>query len=79
MKYSIPKNIGLIDFLLRFCIGIALIYYGFFDTNLIQDEFSAYIVGIFGSINLAVALVRFCPIYKAVGINTYCQSKSSES
>lgn len=76
MSLAISKNIGRIDQIIRLSISLSMIYFGFFDLSLIQDEFSATIVGIFGSLNLIVALIQFCPLYSAVGINTYCQSKS---
>jgi len=76
MNFSISKNIGRLDQIIRLCISISMIYFGFFDLSLIQDEFSATIVGIFGSMNLIVALVQFCPLYAVAGINTYCKSRS---
>jgi len=78
MSLSIPKNIGRIDQILRACISLGMIYYGFFDLSLIQDKFSASIVGVLGSLNMIVALVQFCPLYSAVGINTYCQSQAED-
>lgn len=78
MNLSISKNIGHIDQIFRLGISLSMIYFGFFDLSLIQDEFSATIVGIFGSLNLIVALIQFCPLYAVVGINTYCQSKSED-
>lgn len=78
MGYSIPKNIGRFDQLIRLLISSGLIYFGFFNLSLIQDEFSATIVGIFGVMNLIVAIIRFCPMYAATGISTYCHTKTEE-
>ena len=78
MRFSISKNVGRIDQLIRLGISFSMVYFGFFDLSLIQDKFSATIVGILGTMNLIVALVRFCPLYSAVGINTYCQSQSED-
>jgi len=78
MNFSIPKNIGRIDQLIRLGISSSMIYFGFFDLSLIQDEFSATIIGILGSMNLIVALVQFCPLYAATGINTYCQHQPED-
>ena len=75
MLKSIQKNIGNIDLIIRLIISTGMIYFGLFNLSLIQDKFSATIIGILGVLNLIVALVRFCPLYAAVGINTYCQSK----
>jgi hypothetical protein len=76
MRLSISKNIGRADLLIRLIISASMVYFGFFDLSLIQDEFSATIVGIFGALNLVVALIQFCPLYAVVGINTYCKSRS---
>ena len=76
MNLSISKNIGHIDQLIRLSISLSMIYFGFFNLSLIQDEFSATIVGIFGSMNLIVALIQFCPLYAVVGINTSCKAKT---
>ncbi|MDH5611741.1 MAG: DUF2892 domain-containing protein [Gammaproteobacteria bacterium] len=76
MRFTISKNIGRVDQLIRLSISLSMIYFGFINLGLIDDEFSATLIGIFGSLNLIVALVQFCPLYAAVGINTYCQSSS---
>ena len=76
MNISIPKNIGRIDQLIRIGISLNMVYFGFIDLSLIQDEFSATLIGILGTLNLIVALIRFCPLYAAAGISTYCQPKS---
>jgi len=76
MRLALTKNIGRIDQLIRLGISLSMIYFGFFDLSLIQDEFSATIVGIFGSMNLIVALIQFCPLYAVVGINSHCKSRS---
>lgn len=76
MNFSMSKNIGRLDQLIRLCISISMIYFGFFDLSLIQDEFSATIVGIFGSMNLVVALAQFCPLYAVADINTYSKPRS---
>lgn len=69
MSFIDSKNIGRFDQTLRIGISIALIYLGFI-ANIIQDEFSAIIIGVMGLLSLIIALVRFCPLYKLAGINT---------
>ena len=78
MSFSIAKNIGLFDQFIRLGISSGMIYFGFYDLSLIQDKFSATIVGIFGTLNLIVALIRFCPLYAVTGINTYCKPESKK-
>ena len=64
------RNIGILDMVLRMGLSAAAIYAGFIDTDIINDELSSRIVGIFGALNLVVALVRYCPLYALAGINT---------
>lgn len=67
-------NIGRLDQILRIGISLVLIYIGFVDETIIPDTLSANIIGTIGVINLAVAVIRFCPLYVVTGINT-CQNK----
>lgn len=67
-------NIGRFDQFLRIGISAGLIYIGFIDKTLIEDELSSNIIGTIGIINLIVAVIRFCPLYVVAGINT-CGSK----
>ena len=78
MHPLISKNIGRIDQIFRLGISTGMVYFGFIDLSLIQDEFSATIIGVLGTLNLLVALARFCPLYAAAGFSTYCQSKSQD-
>jgi len=67
---QIEKNIGILDMVLRTGLSAGVIYAGFIDTDMIADTLSSMIVGTIGVFNLAVALVRFCPLYVIAGINT---------
>lgn len=78
MRFSIPVNIGRLDQFIRLIISFCLIYIGFFDISLIEDEFSATIVGIFGALNMVASLARFCPLYVIADINTCRQLKNKE-
>lgn len=69
------KNVGYFDQILRTGISLAMVYYGFFDHSLIQDGFSATIVGVLGVLLLVVAVVGYCPLYSIAGINTAHCSK----
>jgi len=64
------KNIGVLDMVLRISLSMGAIYVGFIDSDLISDDLSSMIIGILGTVNLVVALARFCPLYKLAGINT---------
>lgn len=63
-------NVGRLDQVLRIGIGAILIWVGFVDTRLIGDLLIANLVGLFGVLNLAAALLRVCPVYILAGINT---------
>lgn len=71
MALRFRKNIGFLDQVLRLGISGLMVYFGLVDTSIIADPFSARVVGVLGALNILVALVRFCPLYAVVGINTY--------
>lgn len=64
------RNAGKLDRLLRTIIGIVLIYFGFINTGLIGQLVLTVLIGIFGIINLVVAVTGVCPVYTMAGINT---------
>ena len=69
------KNLHSIDMSIRFIVAGSCIYFGFFDTSLIQEPFLAIAIGIFGIINLIAASLRFCPFYHLAGISTLADPK----
>ncbi len=71
MPIAIQPNIGRMDQIIRLVISLAMIYIGFIDKAILPDPVSSLVLGIFGVINLVVALVRYCPLYAVTGINTY--------
>ncbi len=71
MPIAIQPNIGRMDQIIRLVISLAMIYIGFIDKTILPDPVSSLVLGIFGVINLVVALVRYCPLYAVTGINTY--------
>ncbi len=71
------RNVGRLDQILRIGISIGLIYIGFIDRNLVGDSFSATVLGVVGVMNLMVALLRICPLYSMVGIDT-CHTSHRE-
>ncbi|VAW62830.1 hypothetical protein MNBD_GAMMA11-1711 [hydrothermal vent metagenome] len=71
------KNMGRIDQVLRMGISLGLIYLGLFDyTGLLTDPLTGYIAVLVGLVNLFVAILRYCPLYRLAGINT-CQKQPS--
>lgn len=63
-------NAGKLDRLLRTVIGVVLVYFGFINTGLIGQAVLTTLIGIFGIINLVVAVTGVCPVYTLAGINT---------
>jgi hypothetical protein len=46
------------------------VWAGFIDTTVIDNRLVATLVGLFGLLNIAAALLRVCPFYNLAGINT---------
>ncbi|HQU14679.1 MAG: hypothetical protein B7Z66_15755 [Chromatiales bacterium 21-64-14] len=74
MGLRIQQNIGRLDQAIRLVVSSAMVYYGFLNRSLIPDHFSGMVVGVLGSLNVVVAVVRCCPLYTVTGINT-CRTK----
>jgi hypothetical protein len=58
-------NIGKIDRILRLVIGVALLLLAFQLQNIL--------LGIVGLVVLVTGVIKFCLLYKLLGINTGCQ------
>ena len=63
-------NVGRLDQILRLGIGAVMIWVGLIDTSFINDRLVGILVGLFGVLNIAAALLRVCPFYDLAGINT---------
>lgn len=68
MLAFLKPNVGMFDKMIRYAVGVILI-----SLNL-----SGWTTGIFGALAviagiaiLLTGLLRFCPIYRALGINTW--------
>lgn len=62
-------NVGTIDRLARAVIGlacIALVFIGPFATA----GWPRYALGVVGAIMLLTAAIKFCPLYRALGLST---------
>ncbi len=56
-------NVGSVDRMIRFVLGIALLGLFFLEGNIKY-------VGILGIVLIATAFIRFCPLYVPFRINT---------
>lgn len=65
-------NLGNVDRVLRFCLGVVLIALPFIDLlPMWETPAVAYTVALVGLVLLSTALFRFCPLYRMLGISTY--------
>ena len=64
------RNMGTLDRIIRIATGLALLYIGFVDQEIIGDMTINIIVGIFGIISIVFAYFAFCPIYTLGNIST---------
>jgi hypothetical protein len=55
------KNIGKLDKILRFCLGVSIIVLGAYFKS---------VWGVFGMIPIIIAEIGACPLYFILGINT---------
>jgi hypothetical protein len=62
-------NIGNVDRIIRIVIGLALL------SLLVVGEGQMKWLGLVGIVPIATALLRFCPLYMLLGMNT-CGGKS---
>lgn len=69
-------NVGKVDRVLRVLVGGLFIYLGFFAGDIIANQMLRYILGGLGIINVATALIGFCPIYTLANINTSGHGRS---
>jgi hypothetical protein len=60
------RNIGMVDRMFRFCIGIGLILLG----TLLFEGTVGMILLIAGVVAVATAIIGFCPLYIPLGIST---------
>ncbi len=67
-------NVGSVDRIIRFIAGAILIILPFISSSaLLSGPVMAWLLPIIGVILIATAFLRFCPIYKILGVKT-CKS-----
>jgi Protein of unknown function (DUF2892) len=62
-----PRNIGIVDQVVRAMLGLAILAYCLKD----ELSFGLGLVGFLGAYLLATALFLFCPLYGILGVSTY--------
>ena len=65
------RNIGTADRVIRIVVGLALILAPLMTTLAVYDSAALRIVSIVvGAVLVVTALVRFCPLYRLIGVKT---------
>ena len=71
------KNVGTVDMIIRLVIAVTLAYIGFFDNPVVSAGTSQNVIKVFAFLPLLTGLLRFCPLYKMIGLNT-CSGSCEE-
>ena len=71
---NINANVGSIDRVLRLVAGAAVIAFGYMGG--LESPWNIVAIGA-GSVFVVTALVKFCPLYSILGMNT-CGCEKSE-
>jgi len=64
------RNIGGIDMFIRLLISAILFYIGLFNNPIVSGGTSQKIVAATAFLPLVTGLLRFCPLYTLIGVNT---------
>jgi hypothetical protein len=68
-------NVGSVDRIIRIVIGALLVLAPYFYTAPIWDnQILRWLVPLVGLVLIATAFLRFCPLYRLIGMNT-CKVK----
>ena len=67
---NFKRNMCMLDRVVRLIAGIALIYFGFIATDIINNQPINIFLGILGVINIFAASSSFCPLYVVAHIDT---------
>jgi len=64
------KNVGTVDMLIRLVVAIGLGYIGFFENPIVSAGMSKTIIKFVAFLPMLTGLMRFCPLYKLIGLST---------
>ena len=71
------RNMHPIDQVFRVLLGMALIFIGFFNRDLVSEPLLGILLGGFGMINLISGISGVCPVYTLAGISTLKKASHS--
>ena len=67
-------NVGPLDMTIRFIAGAVFFSIGFFNNPIVSGGQSKTIVACFAVLLLGTGLLRYCPLYPLIGVNT-CKTR----
>jgi hypothetical protein len=71
MEIAMTTNVGILDRVLRAALGLVLLYLAFFSAMpLFAEPLWQYGAATVGVVMLATSAVRFCPLYRLIGVRT---------
>ena len=72
------RNVGTVDMIGRIVIACVLFYIGFFDNPIVSEGTPKTIVGFIAFLPLLTGLLRYCPLYSVIGMDTSCKCGDGE-
>lgn len=69
------KNVGTIDMIVRLAVALGLGYIGFFENPIVSAGTSQNVIKVVAFLPLLTGILRFCPLYKLIGLNTCGDSR----
>nr|MBF0221832.1 DUF2892 domain-containing protein [Desulfobulbaceae bacterium] len=72
------KNVGTIDMAIRLIVFACLVYIGYFDNPVVSAGTSKTIIKVLAFAPLLTGLLRFCPLYAVIGLNTCCECSNKK-
>lgn len=64
------RNVGTLDMTIRLIGGAAFCAIGFFQNPIVSGGQSKMVVAGFAVLLLTTGLLRYCPLYPLIGVNT---------
>lgn len=70
---TMEKNVGPEDRVVRIVFGLVLVGLLYFGT--IEGQIAQIVTGVIAGVLLITGLIRICPLYKLIGIDTSIQEQ----
>lgn len=70
MEIKFTRNVNTLDRMLRVGIGVPFMYYGIYDSALVQDQLARAMLGGMGFMLVLIAIIAWCPMYYLIDFST---------